>query len=91
MFGTAEGPTCTAEDGTTKAIGERWQEGPCTDCKCVDSGYNACIASICDWPTCPEGVEPITKPGDCCASCREYTVPLYSMLLYSCMYSLLQC
>ncbi|XP_072037590.1 kielin/chordin-like protein [Amphiura filiformis] len=63
-----EPSTCVAEDGTTKSHGERWSEGPCTDCTCMN-GTNDCNTLQCGWPNCPLGATPVTKPGDCCPSC----------------------
>ncbi|XP_072038714.1 uncharacterized protein [Amphiura filiformis] len=63
-----EPSTCVAEDGTTKSDGERWSEGPCTDCTCRN-GISDCNTIQCGWPNCPGGAQPVTKPGDCCPSC----------------------
>jgi len=30
-----------------------------------------CALIQCDWPNCPGGVLPVTRPGDCCPSCPD--------------------
>jgi len=36
---------------------------------------NPCDQIECDWPLCPDGALPETKPGDCCPSCPEKKNP----------------
>uniref|UniRef100_A0A182IU64 Uncharacterized protein n=1 Tax=Anopheles atroparvus TaxID=41427 RepID=A0A182IU64_ANOAO len=47
--------------------GERWNEDPCTECRC-EAGESRCLASFCKPLGCKN---PITPPGQCCAVCDE--------------------
>ncbi|XP_026477464.1 cysteine-rich motor neuron 1 protein-like [Ctenocephalides felis] len=60
-----EGPSGCFALGSLKQNGDRWHEGPCTECVCV-RGRKKCTTPICksdcERPT-------ITVPGECCPVC----------------------
>ncbi|XP_046471256.1 cysteine-rich motor neuron 1 protein isoform X1 [Neodiprion pinetum] len=55
---------CIDNSGVPRQAGDRWQEGPCTSCKC-DEGLAACQALMCK--NCENATPP--EAGECCPRC----------------------
>eukprot|EP00058_Branchiostoma_floridae_P014651 XP_002600139.1 hypothetical protein BRAFLDRAFT_118244 [Branchiostoma floridae] len=68
--GDIKEPTCSTKEGKTYKDGEMWEEADCTKCMCME-GEAVCTSVLCEVPDCGEGVEAITKEGDCCPTCPE--------------------
>ncbi|XP_077332215.1 extracellular matrix organizing protein FRAS1 [Lithobates pipiens] len=47
--------------------GEKWKEGPCTECEC-QNGQVTCFSPSC--PTCPLGNLAVNVEGQCCPECK---------------------
>ncbi|KAJ7327207.1 hypothetical protein JRQ81_016966, partial [Phrynocephalus forsythii] len=66
-------PECISRGGPcvykehTKDSGEKWKEGLCRECECLDSEV-LCFSSSC--PTCPKGSVALAMPGECCPQCQ---------------------
>lgn len=52
--------------------GEKWEEGPCTECECQDAEVT-CFQRSC--PPCPLGSLAVEAKGDCCPHCKPGTDP----------------
>lgn len=52
--------------------GEKWEEGPCTECECRDAEVT-CFQHSC--PPCPLGSLAVEVKGDCCPHCEPGTDP----------------
>ncbi|KAL7982158.1 hypothetical protein Chor_001215, partial [Crotalus horridus] len=47
--------------------GEKWKEGLCRECECLDSKV-ICYSRSC--PTCAPGSVPVAVQGECCPQCK---------------------
>ena len=56
---------CTDYNGMTRAEGERWKDGPCLSCECLN-GSPACVSPACMGPTSPDCVMVETNEEVCC-------------------------
>eukprot|EP00116_Pleurobrachia_bachei_P009119 sb/3469381/ len=59
---------CPVFGASAYSVGEEWQQGPCTRCRCVDTNRDECVREVCPPPAC----EYFTFEADkCCPVCQD--------------------